>query len=65
MSDLTVPVLPSLAPVSEAEYEALLELMPLASDYSLHGDDSAGVALQWMRRMQDSFNTTQKERSNG
>lgn len=46
---------PKLAPVSEAEYEAILELMPLASDYSLHGDENAEVALRWMRQMQDKF----------
>lgn len=53
---MVVKKLCKLHPVTRAEYEALLELMPLASDHSMHGDDSAGVALKWMRRMQDAYN---------
>ena len=63
MAELTISKLPSLTPVTVAEHEAILELMPLASDHSLHGDEGADVALRWMRRMQDAFNTHQKEPS--
>ena len=50
---MEIEKLPQMVRFTQAEIDALKELMPVASDYSLHGDESATIALGWMQQMLD------------
>lgn len=54
MADTTILRLPHLKRrLSQYERDALDELIPVAEDFAMHGDDRATEALAWMRSISE------------